>query len=188
MRLKQCIENLVPAANYEETPWIYGEFHDYTKTDYDNLIWNDTRNKPLWDDIIIEWVKLLKQDLYEKIEVIRDTKIESGVTYLFPDGIYGTIQTRDSKDQRNIQINNSTAQLFIMLGQTDQIMEFRDMENVIHELIPQEMIDMTLYVGTYGQAMYKNSWNHKDYIRGLPNTAETLSILENYDLTQNWDF
>lgn len=189
MRLRQCIENLVPAANYEETPWIYGEFNTYNKKLYDNIIWNDDRPKPNWDDIIIEWIKLLKEDLFKKIERIRDQKIESGIEYTFPDGKVGTIQTRDTKDQRNIQINNSTAQLFIMLGHTEVQMEFRDMENIIHVLLPNEMIDMTLYVGTVGQSIYKRSWEHKDYIKQLDiYDSDTLSILENYDVTENWDF
>jgi hypothetical protein len=116
------------------------------------------------------------------IDALRDAKNAEGVPYTFPDGQAGTIQTRDIIDARNIQANAAAATVLAQQGVTDPVMMFRDQEDRIHYLTPQQMLDMGLAVMARGQAIYATSWTHKDAVAALTTVAE----VEAYDITQGW--
>ena len=192
MRLHQCIEILVPEAKFICPPWSNGPFYDVNESNYNAMNWIDTRPKPTWEEVRIVWFDLLKDDLYREIERVRDEKLTSGVVYQFPSGLVGTIQTRNLDDHRNIQVNAATAQYFLMVGLTNQPMVFRDTENIVHNLLPNEMCQMALYVSSISQQHFTNSWWHKDNLKQININDQTtveqaISQLENYDLYSNWD-
>jgi hypothetical protein len=130
-----------------------------------------------------EWIddiNIIKEKLYNEINDKRNEKISQGVQYTFPDGLIGTIQTRDQVDERNVQANASAAQSFIMLNQLDINMEFRDAENQNHLMTPQQMLEMTLYVKDYGQSIYKTSWIMKDFVKNSNDINELIEYTINY--------
>ena len=129
-----------------------------------------------------EMLRDAKQRKHFNINTLRDAKIAAGVTYAFPDGITGTVQTRDLTDHRNIQANGSAAQMYIIAGQPQAEMQFRDMEDVMHMLTAQQMVEMCFYIMGHGQAIYSAGWAHKDAIDRL----ETIEAVQAYDETQGW--
>ncbi len=195
MNICYCIERLVPSASFQKMPWTNGQFPQLTEEMYEGLIWEDERHKPTWIQIKLEWIEVCKETLYKLIDNERDIHLAKGVQYLFPGDVIGIIQTKHLEDQRNIQINHASALTLLTMGLTEQPMYFRDMENRIHTLIPQEMVSMTMYVGSFGQHIYNNSWQHKDYIKSIEvsnitdeiEIDETIDYLLTYDYSQGWD-
>ena len=139
-----------------------------------------SKHSKLVDNVWIEDIELIKNDLYEEINVKRNEKISNGVVYTFPDGLTGTIQTRDQIDERNIQANASAAQSFIMLNQLDVEMEFRDAENQNHIMTPHQMLEMSIFVKQYGQDIYKQSWQYKDFVKNNNNINTLKEYIISY--------
>ena len=194
MNVCACIERLVPNAKFQKMTWTQGQFPQITEEMYNGIIWEDERTKPTWLQLKVIWLEICKETLYTLIENERDHHLSNGFPYMFPGDVYGVIQTRHIEDQRNIQINHSAAQTFLMLGLTEQPMTFRDTENVIHTLTPIQMVEMTLYVSSKGQHIYTNSWIHKDIIKQITIIDETDEIEINtkindvltYDYSTGW--
>lgn len=187
MNISYCIEKLVPNALYNTNQTSDQEINEEF---YNNIQWLDSRDKPSWHDIKVEWFNYLKEYKDNEICKIRDEKIAEGVPYIFPSGETGHIQTRDMIDHRNIQANGSAAQTLLMLGQTEQVMYFRDVENIIHELYPQQMVEMCMFCMCFGQNIYSNSWLHKDNIQNIiiidDDVDTALEQIINYDIYDNW--
>lgn len=192
IQILRVILDLVPDARFHVLGWTDGEFPIKDQYSYENnLVWDDTRQKPSWEAIQQRWIEIRYVERCRDIEEIRDTKISEGAPYLFPDGIYGTIQMRDIIDQRNIQANASAAQALLLMGQTEEQMKFRDMQNYTHTMYPSQMLHMALTAMSYGQQMYEVSWYHKDNLLSIKNqTGKSLSQiieeLEAYDITVGW--
>ena len=123
----------------------------------------------------IEDIELIRSNKKQEVDNKRDEILSSGISYNFPDGV-GIIQTRDQKDERNIQANTSAAQAYIMLNQPQTEMKFRDMEDVIHTMTATQMLEMCLYVKSYGQSIYEKSWQIKDEIKNI----QDVEVLKNY--------
>lgn len=113
-----------------------------------------------------------------EIERLRDSKVASGVPYIFPDG-GGIVQTRDEKDIRNIQAQVMAA--LILSGQPVKLW-FRSQEDVSHPMTPEQMITMGLAVYTAINAIYQASWDKKDEVEALA----TKEAVEAYDITTGW--
>ena len=122
----------------------------------------------------------LQEAKCKEVDAKRDQLIAAGVPYEF-NGIPGTVQTRSLEDHRNIQANASAAQMYLMAGHPDAPMQFRDMENVVHSLTAQQMLDMCAYVMGHGQGLYATSWALKDAIRAL----DAAAVLA-YDTQEGW--
>lgn len=60
--IKEGINKLVPDALYS------GTILDHTETEYNNLIWNDDRQKPSWEDVNIETLILLRKGICINID------------------------------------------------------------------------------------------------------------------------
>lgn len=69
MDIALILDKLVPAARYG------GSLTDNTKAQYDNLNWEDERNKPSWDDIQSAWVNTEKESNAETVRVERDSRL-----------------------------------------------------------------------------------------------------------------
>lgn len=116
-----------------------------------------------------------------EVDKLREAKIALGTPFDFPDG-HGTVQTRGLVDARNIQANVSAAHILVAQGETNPVMMFRDQEDVVHHMTPQQMIAMGLAVMARGQAIYAAAWVHKDTINALTKIEE----IESYDINQGW--
>ena len=151
----------------------------------------ETRSGPTWHwsegQLLCEYtvtpipVETLIARRCSEVDALRDSHLAAGVAFDFPDGT-GTVQTRSLEDSRNIQANASAAQMYLMAGQPEAVMQFRDMENVVHSLTAQQMLDMCAYVMGHGQGLYATSWAHKDLLRLLTDPAAVLA----YDVTGGW--
>ena len=76
-------------------------------------------------------------------------------------------------------------------GYTTTEMVYRDKENVLHTLFPREMSDMGEYVMGLKQAVYTNSWTHKDNLTAIADNdsltdEEKATQIQNYDISTNW--
>jgi hypothetical protein len=115
-----------------------------------------------------------------EVDEVKEGKIADGIPYSFPDGA-GTIQTRDLIDARNIQTNVTTAMILKSMGQIQPVMAFRDEENTLHPMTPDQMIAMGLYTAQYGQAIYVRSWQLKALVGTM-----TKEEIEAFDVAANW--
>ncbi len=151
--------------------------------DYDARI--QTRSGPvltLEDNIVtatyivsdIPLETLIERKIRE-VDARRDQELARGVEYEFPDGEIAIIQTRDSRDERNILTSHSMATTLIMAGQTETVMQFRTSDDALHDLTPNQMIAMTSAVGVAGQEIYSISWQVKDAIRGM---VDPVAVVE----------
>jgi hypothetical protein len=112
-------------------------------------------------------IESLIEDKCRQVDARRDQELAAGVEYEFPDGTLAIIQTRDSRDERNILTCHSMATTLLLAGQTETVMQFRTEDDGLHDLTPNQMIAMTTAVGVAGQGIYAISWQVKDAIRGM---------------------
>jgi hypothetical protein len=118
----------------------------------------------------------------DEIGAHRNRLIARGMSYTFPDtGRTALVQTRNLVDHRNIQGLGTKALNRKMSGDSTTL-PFRDADNYLHELTPQEMIDLADAVADWVQAHYNAAWSHKDSVRGLATVAE----VEGYDYSSGW--
>jgi len=139
---------------------------------------------PVWSSELGRYVSDLaeyKEDLAKRVKLKRDEIIALGVPFLFPDGLAGTIQTRDATDFRNISAI-ATAGLALMVSQSQTGLVFRDTENVVHNLTGAEAINMGLYVTSYIQGIYNKCWAKENEIINLANSA----ACDAYDVNAGW--
>lgn len=115
------------------------------------------------DRIIEKSLTEVQQERINLVEKNRIKAIKTGLSYDFPDGIRGTIQTRD-KDLQNIGFITQAAMLRVQTGSAHRI-PFRDEENIIHQLDPQQFVDMATAVFSFISLIYEKSWTLKDNIR-----------------------
>ena len=113
------------------------------------------------------------------IDNLRDNKIMAGVPYTFPGAVSGTIQTRSDADFRNIT-GFSTAAL-VMMGQPVTL-KFRDQEDRVHDLTPQQAVELGLAVTQALSAIYQVAWAHKDTLAALQSRLQ----IDAYDITTGW--
>ena len=119
-----------------------------------------------------------KEAKINAISNLRDSKIATGIPYTFPDGA-GTIQTRDEKDFRNITGLSTSG--IVMAGQAVN-MPFRDQENIVHSMTPEQVVAMGMFIAAAIQSVYTASWVHADAIKQLT----TLAEIEAYDISVGW--
>ena len=190
MNIKEAVEKLVPNALYRENLYIENNrLPDITKEDYEEVEWLDDRDKPTWEELVHSCFLLLKERKAREIDNYRDYRLSKNVPYTFPGEIEGHVQIRDEKDFRNIISNLSEAQIKISNEDTSKI-SFRDYENRIHELTPQEIVDMGLTVISNIRAVHEESWRHKNIIKDFEmdenNPEESYQELENYNIQEEW--
>lgn len=120
-------------------------------------------------------LEFLIEQKCRQVDNRRDQELSMGVEYEFPDGEIAVVQTRDSKDERNIMVNATKALTLVMSGNPDSPMQFRTEDDVLRDLTAQQMLDMTSYVGEKGQEIYSISWTIKDNIRALTDPLEVVT-------------
>jgi hypothetical protein len=123
---------------------------------------------------------LIRRDrLHERISLYRDAVQANGMKYTFPDGKVGTVQTRNEKDLLNVSGQAVAALILQMEGRKDPCMQFRDTENVVHAMTPQQMLAMGIAVSNFINATYNSKWKHDDQVDIWHGDVE-------YDYTTGW--
>jgi hypothetical protein len=106
-----------------------------------------------------------RADLSATIKVERERRQQAGLSYLFPDGATGTIQTRDEQDLLNINGQVTAALVLSAQGYTAPMLAFRDSENVTHAMTPAQMIAMGMAASQFVSATYAAKWAHDEAIK-----------------------
>lgn len=101
---------------------------------------------------------------------------QAGASYTFPDEIVGTIQTRNADDIRNIQGVTTAALVLMSQGVTTPVIMFRDHEDVIHALTPEQAIAMGMFTQQFISNTYQWAWDKKAEIDAT-NSIEQLNAV-----------
>ncbi|NCC85406.1 MAG: hypothetical protein EOM03_14940 [Clostridia bacterium] len=80
--------------------------------------------------------------LIDAVDFERFERIAQGKLHVFPDGLAGTVQLRHERDIINVNAVGSAAMMMISAGDTETKMEFRDQEDVTHQMTAHEMLAM----------------------------------------------
>lgn len=104
------------------------------------------------------------------------TELETaGVPYTFPDGIAGTIQTRNERDTRNV-LGLVVAAQAALSAAPSKTFTFTDAENVTHTMTPTEVIAMGSHVEEAISAIYANSWAVKTALDQATTVDAVLAV------------
>lgn len=130
-------------------------------------------------------------ELLDRVEFERDKRVAAGVSYTFPDGVSGTIQTRDEKDFRNINGVAARGLALVVRADVETTLIFRDKENVDHALTGDQAVALGEAVHARVEDIYKVAWSHKTAIQAILGDdtlaeAEKRAALSGYDLTIGW--
>lgn len=116
-----------------------------------------------------------------EVDAHRDALIAAGCPYAFPDGLSGTIQTRNDNDFINIS-GIAAAGLALMVTQSAETLVFLDCENVLHTLTGAQAVAMGMAVMAWRQGIYSASWHLKRTVFPLL-TPQNLAA---FDVAANW--
>ena len=132
-----------------------------------------------------EAAQQLASSLIRSVDGERETRIAHGKPHTFPDGLAGTVQLRHERDIINVNAVGSAAMMMISAGDTETKMEFRDQEDVTHQMTAHEMLAMAQDVMGWISSQYAAAWTHKDAIKELVEAADGEGVAS-YDITQGW--
>ncbi len=116
------------------------------------------------------------------INTQRDSRIFAGLSYLFPDGLTGTVDTREQSDFDNLQALTTFAQVLQAGGETADVITFVDAQDQAHSLTPTQMIELGIAVTQRVAAIYAASWPMKSDVRA----AATIAQVEAIDIKSGW--
>lgn len=116
------------------------------------------------------------------INTLRDERIFAGLSYLFPDGLTGTVDTREQSDFDNLQALTTLAQVLQAGGETADVITFVDAEDQAHSLTPSQMIELGVSVTQQLAAIYAASWPMKARVKA----ATTITEVEVIDIASGW--
>ena len=108
----------------------------------------------------------------------------TGMTYTFPDGSTGTVQTRNAIDVINITGQAVGAMALSMQGDSTTLLPFRDAENVTHELTPIQMVQMAMAALNFVSATYLKKWELENKLDEL--AASEASGEELVSVVEGW--
>ena len=123
-----------------------------------------------------------KADKRRVINGLRDEKIFGGLSYLFPDGSTGMVDTREQPDFDNLQALTTLAQVLQAGGETGPVITFVDAEDQAHALTPSQMIDLGVAVTQRVAAIYAASWPMKASVKA----ATTITEVDAVDIATGW--
>ena len=110
------------------------------------------------------------------INAMRDERVFAGVSYSFPDGLMGTVDTREQSDFDNLQALTTLAQVLQAEGETGQVITFVDAEDQAHSLTPSQMIDLGVTVTQQIAKIYSVSWPMKASVKAAATIAEVNAV------------
>ncbi len=123
-----------------------------------------------------------KADKRLEINRMRDDKIFQGLSYSFPDGTTGIVDTREQPDFDNLQALTTLAQVLQSNGETGAVITFVDAQDQAHALTPAQMIDLGVAVTQRVAAVYAASWPMKVAVKA----ATTIGEIDAIDITTGW--
>lgn len=185
-------------GTYNVIHYFAGGSRFYPQDQHDYLAWVAAGNEPLIEidgtarflsigedgQIVVNPNKdalLLVETRQSKttaVDTLRDAKVAAGMPYTFSDGT-GTLQLRDNTDFRNVIGLSATG--LALVGQKATI-KFRDQEDVVHDMTPEQARDMGIAMSACVSEIYQASWRHKDAIGKLTTKEE----IDAYDITTGW--
>ncbi|WP_282609474.1 DUF4376 domain-containing protein [Pelagibius sp. Alg239-R121] len=123
-----------------------------------------------------------KADKRVAINLLRDEKIFDGLSYLFPDGLTGMVDTREQPDFDNLQALTTLAQVLDAAGETGAVITFVDAEDQAHSLTPNQMIALGVAVTQRVATIYAASWPKKASVMAAATIAEVNAV----DISTGW--
>lgn len=123
-----------------------------------------------------------RADKRAEINRLRDERIFTGLSYLFPDGMTGMVDTREQPDFDNLQALTTLAQVLQSGGETGPVITFVDAEDQAHALTPAQMIDLGVAVTQRVAAIYAASWPLKASVK----VAATIAEVDAVDISSGW--
>ncbi len=123
-----------------------------------------------------------KADKRVEVNRLRDEKIFGGMSYLFPDGLTGMVDTREQSDFDNLQALTTLAQVLQSNGEAGPVITFVDAEDQAHALTPSQMIDLGVAVTQRVATIYAASWPMKAAIKAALTSAEVDAV----DISTGW--
>lgn len=111
-----------------------------------------------------------KADKNASLSVTRTSKLNDGFSYVFPDGISGTIQTKQS-DMININGLVTAGQL-----NPSGSFNFRDLENVSHTLTGTQITEMGMSALGWVSEQFQTSWDLKDTVESATTAAAVDAV------------
>lgn len=123
-----------------------------------------------------------KDDKRAEVNRLRDERIFGGLSYLFPDGLTGMVDTREQSDFDNLQALTTLAQVLQSSGETLPVITFVDAEDQAHALTPSQMIDLGVAVTQRVAEIYAASWPMKASVKA----AATIAEVDAVDILSGW--
>lgn len=150
--------------------FTYTNLHDKDETELSEIGFVRAAPKPedlrghrtRWTGSI--WVREPILATNDMVNDERDFRIERGMTL----GVTGHPKrirmTGRDRDQRNLLGLASGAQLRLGIGDVTTLTNFRDEDNVDHELTPMQIIEMWQRSAGWVSLVYQAAWNLKDLV------------------------
>lgn len=126
----------------------------------------------------------VKVERKREIDRLRDQGIFAGVVnWTRPsDSVVIPVDMRGPQDRANIQDLRSAAIVMHSSGITNPVLQFRAADNVVYDLSPLDVLQMSQAMLQRGQAWYAAAWAHKDAIAALTTAQEVAD----YEITFGW--
>lgn len=122
---------------------------------------------------------LLRATLSAAVVNERISRQQIGAPFTFPDGVAGTIQTRNEQDLLNINGLATRAMMAQLVGDTGITFAFRDQENRTHSLTGQQVAGLAQAAASFVEALYMAKWAHDGAIAAWDGSTP-------YDVTAGW--
>lgn len=121
----------------------------------------------------------MRADLLAQVAAKRIAVQQTGLSYAFPDGQTGAIQTRNEQDTGIINGLVTAALVLQAQGVTEPALSFRDEQNTTHAMTPAQMIAMGMAASQFVSATYAAKWAHDTALAQWDGSAP-------YDITTGW--
>lgn len=121
-----------------------------------------------------------------EIDAERERRVAAGMRYVFSDGVTGTVQLRDAKDQGNVN-GVTTGGLARLASKSTEKLPFRDAENVTHMMEPAHAVQFGTEVLSWVAKQYEAAWKHKDAVTLLAvSDGATVAKVSGYAFSAGW--
>ncbi len=122
-----------------------------------------------------------------KIAAKRIDVQNAGMRTVFPDGTTGTVQTRHTVDITNIISLAVCAMTMNGNGQDNQLLSFRDEENVTHNLTPLQMLVMAMQAMAFVSSTYEKKWSLEQQFDVLADSGASEEVLKAFNIDEGWE-
>lgn len=115
-----------------------------------------------------------KNDLLSQIEMERDERLSVGFAYEFEEGVIEHVQLRHT-DRINLLGLRMEARELIGAG-IDELQELRTYENIIWEITPEKMVEVTTAALNRYKEILRQAWTMKDQATDAKEHSDLPSI------------